>query len=113
MSKLGKSLVLILILVLASCAAGPHQLQRTVDDWDQELYVDSPWINAVLWIVPVIPLAKGLAAIGDFFIVDAYSFWIHDAWDGAGTAFDHYQVSPTDGSMQSLLINGSKFLEVK
>ncbi|RMH05160.1 MAG: hypothetical protein D6702_01195 [Planctomycetota bacterium] len=97
-------------LLLPSCAAGPHQLQRTVDDWDHELYVDSPLLNGVLYVIPVIPIAKYAAAIGDFLIVDAYSFWIEDLWDGKGTGFQHYEVTPTDGQLGSLLIDDAGFL---
>ena len=42
-------LALAATLVLPSCAAGPHQLTRTVDDWDHEMYVDSPLLNGVLY----------------------------------------------------------------
>jgi hypothetical protein len=98
---------------LSGCAAGPHQLRRSVDDWDQKLYVNSPWLNAVLWIVPVIPIAHFLGGIGDFLIVDAYSFWFKDAWDGKGTGFKHLEVQATDGQMKSLLLDDGKFLEIK
>ena len=54
-------LLLVSCVLFAGCAAGPHQLARSVDDWDREMYVDSPWINAVLYVVPVIPIAKWLA----------------------------------------------------
>lgn len=96
-----------------SCAAGPHQLKRTVDDWDHKMYVSSPWLDAVLWVVPMWPILYFGAGIGDFLIVDAYAFWFKDAWDGKGTGFKHYDVAPTDGQMTSLLADGSKFLEIK
>lgn len=108
----GIILALLLVLSVTGCAAGPHQLSRTVDDWDQKLYVDSPLLDGVLYVIPVIPIVKYAAAIGDFLVVDAYSFWIKDLWDGEGTAFEHYMVKPTDGSMQSLLIDDSKFMRV-
>jgi len=104
---------LLAITTFASCLAGPHQLKRTVDDWDQKMYVDSPWLNGVLWFVPVFPIAGFLAAVGDFFVTDAYAFWLKDAWDGKGTAFTHYSVKATDGAMSSLLNEDAHFLEIK
>lgn len=111
-----KSLVVLPLLAmgaLTACVAGPHQLNRTVDDWDQKLYISSPWLNAVLQIFYVIPIAHLGAQIGDFFVTDAYAFWFKDAWDGKGTAFTHFSQTPTDGSMSSLLSSGSKWLEIK
>lgn len=99
-------------LALSSCYSGPHQLARTVDDWDAKLYTESPWINAVLHVIPVIPLAGFGAAIGDFFVTDAYFFWFKDAWDGKGTGFKHAEYLGEDGHVESLLGNG-KFLEVQ
>ena len=95
---------------LTSCAAGPHQLQRTVDDWDQKMYVESPWIDAVLWVVPVFPVLHFGASIADFFVTDGYTFWVKDAWDGKGTAYEHYKVEPTDGTYKSLLIDDAGYL---
>jgi hypothetical protein len=85
-------------LSLTSCLAGPHQLRRSVDDWDQKLYVNSPWLDAVLWVIPVIPIAHYIAFAGDFLVTDAYSFWFHDAWDGKGTGYEHLKVDAPDGS---------------
>ncbi len=102
-----------LVLGLSSCAAGPHQLRRTVDDFDQKLYIENPWISGVLWFLPVMPLGMFGASIVDFFTGDAYSFWAKDAWDGQGTAFRHYQPEVTDGTMESLMYDDAKFFEVK
>lgn len=113
MKKVLGALTVALALSLTSCAAGPHQLRRTVDDWDQKMYVNSPWLDGVLWFVPVIPFANFLASIGDFFVGDAYAFWFKDAWDGKGTGFNHFTPTHTDGAMDSLLLDDSKFLEIK
>lgn len=115
MRKLAFALVLTLCTCfsLSSCAAGPHQLRRSVDDLDHKLYVSSPWLNAALWIVPAFPILHFGAQIGDFLICDAYAFWFKDAWDGKGTGFEHLQVEATDGRMQSLLIDNASFLEIK
>lgn len=97
---------------LTSCAAGPHQLRRTVDDYDQKLYVNNPWLDGVLWVVPVFPLAHYVAMIGDFLVTDAYAFWLNDAWDMKGTGFEHAKIEAKDGSMSSLLNEGSGWLKV-
>lgn len=99
------------VAALASCAAGPHQLKRTVDDWDHKMYVENPLLDGVLWVVPVIPLAHFGAMIGDFLVVDAYHFWFKDVWDGTGTGFEHYPVEAPEGRLQSLLIDGASFLQ--
>ena len=104
---------LLALTTFAACSAGPHQLKRTVDDWDQKLYVDSPWLDGVLWFIPVIPIAHFLASVGDFFVTDAYAFWLKDAWDGKGTAFTHFSPTATDGAMQSLMLDDAHFLEIK
>ena len=104
---------LLAITTVAACSAGPHQLNRTVDDWDQKLYVDQPWLDGVLWFIPVIPIAHFLAQVGDFLVTDAYAFWLKDAWDGKGTAFTHFSPKATDGAMQSLLLDDSHYLEIK
>lgn len=117
MRRIALALCLIAGVGLTSCYAGPHQLRRTVDDWDQKMYVDSPWLNAVLWVVPVFPVLDFAAGIGDFFVTDAYAFWFKDAWDGKGTAFQHYQVQPASGedggTMKSLLMDDGKFLKIE
>lgn len=100
-------------LTFTSCAAGPQQLQRSVDDWDHKMYVQNPLLDGVLWVVPVFPLLNFGAAIGDFFIGNAYFFWFHDVWDGKGTGFEHAKVEATDGTVSSLLNEGSSWLKVK
>ena len=111
MRKIALALTLFCGVAFTGCAAGPHQLQRTVDDWDRKLYVESPWLDAALWFIPVIPFAKFGASIGDFFITDAYTFWIKDAFSGGkGTGFRYADI-PADKTMGSLLGDG-KFLEI-
>ena len=113
MRKLAFALFLLASLALSSCLAGPHQVRRSVDDWDHRMYVESPFVNGVLWVVPVMELTYLGAVIVDFFVVDAYSFWFHDAWDGKGTGFRHLEVTPTDGAMDSLLVDDGVLLTVK
>lgn len=94
---------------LTSCSAGPHQLKRSVDDWDQKMYVNSPWLNGVLWFIPVFPICHFVAGIGDFFVTDAYAFWFNDAWDGKGTGFQHADVA-ADQKWGSMFVGGGKWL---
>ncbi len=111
MRKIVTALALGACLALSSCLAGPHQVRRSVDDWDHEMYVNSPWVNGVLWVVPVFPFCYIGAIVTDLFLVDAYSFWFEDAWDGMGTGFQHYEVTPTDGVFKSFLLDDGVLLE--
>ncbi|MBM4060597.1 MAG: hypothetical protein FJ265_05810 [Planctomycetes bacterium] len=105
-------LPLLALASLGSCFAGPHQLRRSVDDWDRRLYVQSPWLDVGLWIVPVIPAATLLAWAGDFLLCDAVSFWGGDAWDGNGTGFVHARVEP-DEWYESLVFDRGRWLRVE
>jgi hypothetical protein len=111
MRRLALACALLFSVSLTGCLAGPHQLRRTVDDWDNKMYVKSPWVDAVLWIVPVFPILNFGATIGDFFVTDGYTFWIKDAFTGqGGTGFKHYDVQSTK-TMKSLLSDDGKFLQ--
>ena len=113
MRKIAITLGLAFSLSFASCAAGPHQLSRTVDDWNQQMYVENPWLNGILHFpIPAMPFLQMGAVVGDFFVTDGYAFWWKDAWDQKGTAFTHKAVTPTDGAMANLFDNG-KWLEIK
>lgn len=104
--------LLLSTLALTSCAAGPHQLRRSVDDWDQKTYVNSPWLNAAMWVVPVYPALHAGALVGDFLITDPYHFWLDDAWDGNGTGFVHLDIECPDGFVESLLADRSGWQRV-
>ncbi len=92
----------------ASCFAGPHQLRRSVDDWDHRTYVASPWLDVGLWVVPVIPLMKIGAFVGDTLVGDPIAFWGGDAWDGNGTGFQHDCIGAERWS-ESLLLERSRW----
>jgi len=94
---------LIATTTLSGCVVGPQQLRRTVDDFDQQTYVNSPWLDAALWIVPVIPVCTAGATAIDFLVTNPYHFWFEDAWDGNGTGYRHLDVEFVDGSVGSLL----------
>jgi hypothetical protein len=106
------ALPFLLAATLGSCFAGPHQLGRSVDDWDHSLYVQSPWLDASLWFVPVFPVTKLVAMVSDFFVTDAVAFWFGDAWDCAGTGYEWLPVEPTDGYVESLLRPRARWISV-
>ena len=112
MRKFALALSLLAATAFSGCAAGPHQLQRSVDDWDRDLYVESPWINAVLWIVPVIPFSKFAASVGDFFVTDAYAFWINDAFSGEGGTNFRFAEVESKKSTGSLFFGDGEFLKI-
>ncbi|MCB9878860.1 MAG: hypothetical protein H6835_14795 [Planctomycetes bacterium] len=93
----------LLTLPFAGCFVGPHQLRRSVDDWDQKLYVNNPWLDAGLWLIPLIPVSTLGATVIDFLITDPYTFWFDDAWDLKGTGFRHARIEWTDGKADSML----------
>ena len=113
MRKTRLACALLAITAFAACFAGPHQLNRTVDDWDAKMYTSSPWLDGVLWFIPVFPFGGFIAQVGDFFIGDLYAFWFKDAWDQKGTGYKHFNPSASDGSMSSLLNDDGKFMEIK
>jgi hypothetical protein len=102
MRTVARRIALASLVTFAACAAGPHQLRRSIDDWDHKSYVNSPRWNAVLWIVPVMPVCYVGAFVGDCLITDPWAFWCEDLWDGKGTGFEHLEVPWTDGRMSSL-----------
>ena len=102
--------IMALTMLLCSCAAGPHQLRRSVDDWDQKIYVNSPWLNAAMWVVPVYPALLAGATAVDFAVTDPYFFWFGDAWNGNGTGYRHLEVDYTRGWVDSVLADDSRWL---
>lgn len=110
MKRIATFTALLALLTLGSCAAGPQQLSRSVDDWDREFYVNNPRVDGVLYFIPVIPIVKYVAALGDFFIVNPYHFWGEDVWDNQGTNFKHIEVESTDGYVNSLWADDADFL---
>ncbi|MBK8976899.1 MAG: hypothetical protein IPM29_13350 [Planctomycetes bacterium] len=112
MRKIALALALAVGLMFSGCAAGPHQLRRSLDNFDQDLYVEMPLINGLLWFpIPAFPIAYYVAYIGDFFITDAYAFWIRDVWEGEGTGFDYYDTS-SKKTMKSLMSDDGSFLQI-
>ena len=87
MSKPVVWLVLIAMVVSVGCY-GPMKLTRQVDDWANQIYVDSPWLGQIVgWIV--LPIAMPVTNIIDWIILNPISFWGEDVWKNQGTPFDH------------------------
>ena len=112
MRRAGLALALLTCFCFTSCFAGPKQLQRSVDDWDNKLYVQTPWMDGLMWTVPIIPAAHFIAFTLDTLIVNACSFWLEDAWDCKGTGFRHLVVEPQDGEMRSLMMGDSDMMKI-
>ena len=103
MQKLTVTLSLCGLLLLSGCFTGPKQLHATVDDWDRQLYVDTPWFNGALWIIPVVPAARIGSLFIDGVVGNFYTFWFEDAFDGeGGTTVRHAEIASRE-SMKSLL----------
>jgi hypothetical protein len=109
-SPLRTGLAITFGLLLTGCAAGPHQLSRSIDDWDQKIYVNSPWLNAAMWVVPIYPVMHVGARAIDFAITDPYYFWFQDAWDGNGTGFRHMHIDYTDGWVDCVLADRAAWI---
>ena len=112
MRKTALIAVLVAALPLAGCLAGPKQFYATVDDWDQQLYVDSPWFNGAMWLIPVVPAGRVGALIGDALIGNFYTFWFRDAFGGEGGTTVRYADIETKRSMKSLLRGDGRWAEV-
>lgn len=109
MSKIKLTLGALLTLSAAGCWSGPQQLKRSVDDWRNQQYVQSPWMNVFLHVpVPLFPALDFVAGIGDFWVMNPIAFWGDDAWDSKGTAFEHLKVETTDGAVHSLMMRDGR-----
>ncbi len=112
MRNMQRLIVLCLLLSLPGCLAGPKQLHSTIDDWDQQLYVDTPWFNGAMWVIPVVPAARFGALLGDVLIGNFYTFWFEDAFSGEGGTTVRFADIETKRSMKSLLRGDGKWVEV-
>jgi len=82
--------LVVVLLVAAGCASGPSSLSRSVDDWQNNNYEDSPLTTGLLTdVLPFYPLVKALAYIPDWLVLNPVQFWGDDVWDGEGAAFVH------------------------
>jgi hypothetical protein len=104
--------MLALAFSATACLAGPHQLSRSVGDWDHKHYVNSPWWNVALWATGILPVGYVGAFVGDTLITDPYAFWLGDAWDRQGTGFEHLPVQALDGKMGSLWLDRAGWTKI-
>lgn len=75
---------------------GPQKLNRSLDDWANQGYVETPWLYGNVLSYAVLSVANGLTWWIDGF-VNVYYFWVDDAQPfgkGSGTPFDHKAIVP-------------------
>ena len=93
------ALVSLAILVLAAPIGchGPQKLSRSLDEWVNERYVESPWLVGNTLSHVLVAVATALTLTVDSFI-NIYYFWVDDAkpfGTGRGTAYPFKAVSPS------------------
>lgn len=86
-----KTLLALAIAVgCTGCTAGPNYLSRTVDDWQNNGYVENPLMTGIMSdVVPAYGIAKILAFIPDWLIINPIQFWAVDIWRAEGAGFEH------------------------
>lgn len=88
--------LLILVVPLAGCH-GPQKLTRSLDEWANNGYIDSPWVFGNTLSHLLLSVATTLTWTVDSFI-NFYYFWVDDArpfGTGKGTAYPFKAVTPT------------------
>ena len=98
MSKLALvSLALLVLLAPAAGCHGPQKLTRSLDEWNNNGYIESPWVYGNSLAHLLLTVANALTWTVDSFI-NIYYFWVDDAkpfGTGRGTAYPFRAVSPT------------------
>ena len=86
-----RSAALASLLLAASCVSGPRRLSRNFDTWTNQKYTENAWLHGALLqdVLPVYPIFGFVCAIGDWLIVNPYTFWTKDAWDNKGTGYEY------------------------
>ncbi|MCB9889244.1 MAG: DUF3332 family protein [Planctomycetes bacterium] len=112
MRKTALALVLLSCTTFAGCLAGPKQLERSVSDWDNKTYVQSPWLNNFMHVFLIFTAMELVAKIGDTLIINPFVFWTDDAWGCHGTGFVHNTPELKDGAMHSLLMDDSALMRI-
>lgn len=88
--------LLLLVAPIAGCH-GPQKLTRSLDEWANNGYVESPWIYGNFISHLLLSVATALTWTVDGFI-NVYYFWVDDAkpfGTGSGTAYPFRAVTPT------------------
>ena len=94
MVKVGVIACAILLVVSSMGCYGPQQLTRGLDDWSNQMYVDSPWLSQVLYYVGVYSIGFILTGIADGLVLNPIDFWGTSAFKGEGTAYKHVNPTP-------------------
>jgi hypothetical protein len=82
------AMALLLVVSVSGCW-GPMKLTRQLDDWANQMYVDSPWLAQVLLYVGVFGIGFWITSIIDELILNPIDFWGESAFRGWGTPFNH------------------------
>ena len=85
------------LLAPASGCHGPQKLSRSLDEWTNNGYIESPWVYGNVLSHVLLAGATMLTWTVDSFI-NFYYFWVDDAkpfGTGRGTSYPFKAVSPT------------------
>ena len=86
----------VLMAPLAGCH-GPQKISRSLDEWANDHYIESPWLTGNTLSHLVLSVATAVTWTVDSFI-NIYYFWVDDAkpfGTGKGTAYPFKAVTPT------------------
>jgi hypothetical protein len=69
-------LVLGALLLLSSQACyGPNHLSRGLDEWGNQLYVDSPWLAQLSHFLGLFTVGHWVATAIDYVFLNPFDFW--------------------------------------
>ncbi len=97
MKKLVLAVLLVVFAVSAAGCFGPQKLTRSLDDWTNQMYVESPWLAGNVISYYLIGLATNITWFVDGLIFNTIDFWGTSAQpfgSGTGTAFVHKAAGP-------------------
>ena len=86
----------ILLASLSGCH-GPQKISRSLDEWANDHYIESPWLTGNTLSHLILSAATAVTWTVDSFI-NIYYFWVDDAkpfGSGKGTAYPFKAVTPT------------------
>lgn len=76
--------LLVLAAGLGGCY-GPNHLTRGLDEWGNQVYVDTPWLAQLATYTGVLSLGYVVAGFIDYVFVNPFDFWGISAARGTGT----------------------------
>lgn len=89
MKKLFVMSMALLLVVSATGCWGPQKITRQLDDWANQMYVDSPWLAQLLTYVGVFSIGFWVTSLVDWLVLNPIDFWGTSAFRGSGTPFNH------------------------